>query len=249
MVWSVMTSLRQHRQAWEDLGRVDPMWGVITWADKRHGRWDPAEFFATGEQDIAWLMSCAEQLALPRQRGLALDFGCGVGRLTRPLAAHFEHYVGVDISEPMLSQARMWNRDCTHCRFVLNTTGDLRAFESGSADLIYSKYVLQHLPSTSLIESYLREFIRILRRDGLLVFQLPSRIALLHRIQPRRRLYALLRSFGVSEHLLLGKLELMPMGMRAISEPKVRAFLTSLGARVVRADHLSDLDQVYFVTR
>lgn len=244
-----MTSLRQHRRTWEDLGRVDPLWGVITWADKRHGRWEPAEFFATGEQDIKWLMSWAEQLGLPRERSLALDFGCGVGRLTRPLATHFENYVGVDISEPMLTHARAWNPDCTHCRFVLNTTGDLRAFESDSVDLIYSRYVLQHLPSTGLVESYLREFVRILRSDGLLVFQLPTRITLLHRIQPRRRVYTLLRYLGVSERLLLGRLELTPMGMRAVPEPRVQAFLTSLGARVVRVDHLSDLNHVYFVTR
>ena len=223
------------------------MWGIITWAPKRHGRWDPAEFFATGEQDVEWLMSCANLLGLPRERSLALDFGCGIGRLTRPLATHFENYVGVDISEPMLAQAREWNRDCGHCRFVLNTTGDLRAFESGSVDLIYSRHVLQHLPSTNLIESYLREFVRILRREGLLVFQLPTRIGLLHRIQPRRRIYTLLRNLGVSEHLLLEKLELMPMEMRALSEPRVRAVLNSLGATIVRADHHSD--HVYFVTR
>jgi ubiquinone/menaquinone biosynthesis C-methylase UbiE len=244
-----MTSLSQHRRGWEDLGRVDPLWGVITWADKRHGRWDPAEFFATGERDIEWLMSCANQLGLPWGRSLALDFGCGVGRLTRPLAIHFQNYVGVDISESMLTQAREWNRDCMDCRFVLNTTDDLRIFESGSVDLIYSRYVLQHLPSTSLVESYLQEFVRILRRHGLLVFQLPTRMALLHRIQPRRRIYTLLRNLGVSEDLLLGKLELTPMGMRAISESKVHAFLTSLGATVVRTDHLSDLNHIYFVTR
>jgi len=225
------------------------MWGVLNDASRRHGRWDPAEFFATGERDIVRVLERGEQIGLPRQRKVALDFGCGVGRFTRALASQFENYIGVDISETMLEQAREWNRDCTRCRFVLNTTGDLRPFESASIDLIYTKYVLQHLPSTALVQSYLSEFVRILRPEGLLVFQLPSRIAPIHRIQPRRRLYDLLRRLGISERLLLGRLELTPIRMRAMPEAQVTDFVTRLGARVMWVERGSDLDHIYYLTR
>ena len=244
-----MTSLRKHQRAWEDLGRVDPFWAVLNSPSRRHGRWDPAEFFATGKREIDSLMKSAEEMGLPRQRQSALDFGCGVGRMARSLASHFESYTGVDISEPMIAQAREWNQDCTRCRFVLNTAGDLQAFESGSVDLIYSRFVLQHLPSQPLVQAYLRDFIRMLKPGGLLVFQLPSRIGLLHRLQPRRRLYALLRGLGVSERLLLGPLKLTPMAMRAMPEADVAHLVQTLGGQLVRAEHPSDLDQVYFVTR
>jgi ubiquinone/menaquinone biosynthesis C-methylase UbiE len=194
-------------------------------------------------------MKSAEELALPHQRKSALDFGCGVGRMARSLASHFESYTGVDISEPMIARAREWNLDCPHCRFILNTTGDLRVFDSASFDLIYSRFVLQHLPSRALVESYLRDFIRILKPGGLLVFQLPCRIGLLHRLQPRRRLYTLLRGMGVSERLLLGPLKLTPMAMRAMPETEVAGFVQAVGGRLVRAEHPSDLDQIYFFTR
>jgi SAM-dependent methyltransferase len=243
-----MTSLPKHRSAWEDLGRVDPFWAVLNSPSRRHGRWDPAEFFATGKQAIDALMDAAEQLGLPQQRKTALDFGCGLGRMARSLASHFESYIGVDISEPMITQAREWNRECTRCRFILNTTGDLQIFESASVDLIYSRFVLQHLPSRALVEAYLRDFIRILRPGGLLVFQLPRKIGLLHRVQPRRRLYALLRGFGVSERVLLGPLKLTPIAMRAMPEAEVARLVETLGGHLVRADHPSDVDQVYFVT-
>jgi ubiquinone/menaquinone biosynthesis C-methylase UbiE len=193
-------------------------------------------------------MQAAEQLGLPEQRKTALDFGCGVGRMARSLAFHFESYTGVDISEPMIAQAREWNRDCGRCRFVLNTTGDLKSFESASVDLIYSRFVLQHLPSRALVESYLHDFIRILQPGGLLVFQLPNRIGVLHRLQPRRRLYSLLRDMHVSERVLLGPLKLTPMAMRAMPEVEVARLLETLGGRLLRAEHQSDLDQVYFVT-
>jgi len=194
-------------------------------------------------------MKSAEELALPHQRKAALDFGCGVGRMARSLASHFESYTGVDISEPMIARAREWNLDCPQCRFILNATGDLRVFESASFDLIYSRFVLQHLPSRALVESYLRDFIRILKPGGLLVFQLPCRIGLLHRLQPRRRLYTLLRGIGVSERLLLGPLKLTPMAMRAMPETEVAGFVQALGGRLLRAVHPSDLDQIYFFTR
>jgi SAM-dependent methyltransferase len=242
-------SLRGHQQAWEDLGRIDPMWAVLTSAPRRHGKWDPAEFFATGERDIATLMKRAGELGLPRERRTALDFGCGVGRLTRPLASYFERVIGVDISEPMIAQARQWHDSCRGCSFQLDTTGNLLSFENDSVDLIYTRYVLQHLPSADLVQSYLREFVRILRPGGLLVFQLPSRIGLLHRLQPRRRLYAVLRALGVSERVLLGPLELSPMRMGAMPEAQVTRLVGTLGARVVRVDRGSDLDQVYFLTR
>jgi predicted SAM-dependent methyltransferase len=116
-------------------------------------------------------------------------------------------------------------------------------------DLIYTKFVLQHLPSVELVRSYLSEFVRILRPGGLLVFQLPSRIPLRNRIQPRRRLYTLLRNLGMSERLLLGRLELTPIRMRAIPEGKVTRFLAELGSKLVRVERPSDLDHFYFVTR
>jgi SAM-dependent methyltransferase len=242
-------SLTRHRRAWEDLGRIDPLWAVLSSATRRHGRWDPAEFFATGEREIAALMKSADELSLPRERGVVLDFGCGVGRVARPLASHFENYIGVDISQPMIEQAGEWNKDCTRCRFVLNTARDLRAFESASADMVYTKKVLQHLPTQGILRSYLSELVRILRPGGLLVFQLPRRIGLLHRFQPQHRLYTVLRGLGISERLLLGRLKLLPMQMRSMPEAEVVGLLTRLGARVVRIDHASDVNQVYFVSR
>jgi SAM-dependent methyltransferase len=242
-------SLDAHRSSWEDLGRVDPFWAVLTDPARRHGRWDPAEFFATGETEIAALIKRVEALGLPHDRTLALDFGCGVGRMARPLASHFQNYIGVDISEPMIARAQEWNHECTRCRFILNTTGDLKSFETASVDLVHTRYVLQHLPTERLVRDYIREFVRILKPGGLLVFQLPCHISLAHRIQPRRRLYTLLRRLGLSEQLLLGPMSLTPMVMRSMSEAQVGRLITSLGARLVQSEHRSNMDHIYYASR
>ena len=244
-----MKSLRRHQQDWEALGRVDPLWAVLTSPSRRHGRWNTADFFATGVRDVDALMKTAAALGLPQRRDDALDFGCGVGRLTRALAGHFERCVGVDISAPMLAQAEELNRDCDRCRFVLNAAEDLRAFESASFDLVYTKYVLQHLPGRALVRSYLGELLRVLRPGGLLVFQLPERIGLLHRLQPRRRLYSLLRWLGFDERMLLERLELTPMRMGFMAEEAVTRLMSDLGGKVVRVERGSAVEHTYFVSR
>lgn len=104
----------------------------------------------------------------------ALDFGCGIGRLTQALAEGFERVVGVDIAPAMIEKAREANRFKEKCEYVVNSRDDLRMFGNGSFDFVISRIVLQHLPN-ALAESYLREFVRVLGAGGILVVQIPAR--------------------------------------------------------------------------
>jgi SAM-dependent methyltransferase len=242
-------SLSKHKRDWDDLGRVDPLWAILTSPEQRHGKWNPDAFFARGATEIAHVMARAGELGFPRQRRAALDFGCGVGRLTRALSPYFDQCTGVDISEEMIAKARDWHRDWPKCRFVLNTEGDLRVFEGGSFDLVYSNIVLQHLPTARLIETFIGEFIRTLTPDGLLVFQLPRHIPWKNRIQPRRRIYRMLRALGATEEYLLRSLKLTPMRMNFVPEAKVNRIVQAAGGVVRTVERGEPIDQVYYVTR
>jgi ubiquinone/menaquinone biosynthesis C-methylase UbiE len=125
---------------------------------------------------------------------MALDFGCGVGRLTRAFGHYFEQVIGVDISECMIARAKKLNASFPNCEFVVNQHEDLRVFPNDHFDMVFSGFVLQHIPSNRLIRLLICEFVRVLKDGGLLVFQLPSHLPLRNRIQPRRRLHALMRS-------------------------------------------------------
>ena len=180
--------LRSHQQRqWDHLALNDPFWGILADPAKRHGRWDPDEFFATGQAEIAAVMHDIEDLGYPRARKRALDFGCGTGRATQALADWFDHVTGVDISPSMLDLARKYNRAGARCVYTLNVDGDLHGFDANHFDFIYSRLVLQHLrPRQS--RQYVREFLRVLRPSGLLLFQLPSRRryrSVLHRLGSR----------------------------------------------------------------
>jgi ubiquinone/menaquinone biosynthesis C-methylase UbiE len=97
-------------------------------------------------------MGSAARLGYPSGREAALDFGCGVGRLTRALAKDFRRCYGVDISESMIAKARELNQSLPGCEFVLNTQGDLALFPDNHFDMIYTCRVLQHLPSRATIK-------------------------------------------------------------------------------------------------
>ena len=106
--------LELHRRDWEDLAALDPYWSIVSDAAGKFGRWDQAAFLATGEREVEAILRTATDLGYPTQFGRAVDFGCGVGRLTRPLAKRFEGCYGVDISARMISLATTLNRDLSN---------------------------------------------------------------------------------------------------------------------------------------
>jgi SAM-dependent methyltransferase len=165
--------LEELKKDWDALGRIDPMWAVLTHEDRRNRGWDAESFLANGREEIAGVMRDLERLGRPARRGRCLDFGCGVGRLTQALAEHFERSDGVDIAPSMLEEARKLNRHGARCVFHLNDTDDLGLFENGTFDFVYSNIVLQHV-GPAAAKAYIREFLRVLVPTGVVMFQLPS---------------------------------------------------------------------------
>lgn len=161
------------RKNWNRFGSTDPMWAVLTVPSKRRGKWTPSEFFETGKAEIAAAMDRLHSLGLaPNKDGRALDFGCGVGRLTQALGDNFQNVVGVDIADSMIEEARKFNRHSERCTYLVNNRPDLSQFESRSFDFVYSHIVLQHMrPEYST--RYVAEFMRILKAGGIAVFDIP----------------------------------------------------------------------------
>jgi SAM-dependent methyltransferase len=223
-----------HRRDWEEFASVgDPFWAVVADPKLKYGRWDADAFYAGGRREIDAMMRRAAELGRPARHATALDFGCGVGRLTRALGAHFDEVLGIDISEAMIGNARRLNAGHPHCSFALNVAADLGSLSDESFDLVHTRIVLQHQPSRAAIERYLSELLRVLRTDGLLVFQLPSRLSLAVRAQPRVNAYRLLRRLGATPRFLYWRLGLHPASMRHIPVEEVAAFIDSNGGRVL----------------
>jgi SAM-dependent methyltransferase len=136
--------------AWEEWGRRDPYFGVITNPKyRRVGMSQDAkrEFFDDGALLVNYLMARIKKHIDPKfAPNKALDFGCGVGRLLVPLAGIAEEVVGLDVSPSMLEEARRNcdDRQLGNVRFLLSDD-DLSAL-TDTFDLICSFIVFQHIP-------------------------------------------------------------------------------------------------------
>jgi SAM-dependent methyltransferase len=166
--------LKELQKHWNKLGEQDPLWAIITCDDKKGNKWNPDEFFETGRQEIKDVMQYVEKLGLLQQRGRALDFGCGVGRLTQALANYFEEVVGIDIAPSMVKLAKRYNQFGARCMYYVNGVDDLRLFSDQEFDFICTNIVLQHM-KPFYAKSYIKEFLRVLKPQGVLIFHLPSR--------------------------------------------------------------------------
>ena len=94
------------------------MWAILSDPSKKGRKWRLSDFFETGRREISILMYQLEKEKLPVRRGTALDFGCGLGRLTRALAEYFDSVWGVDVSRKMVDLADRLNRGGPRLRFL-----------------------------------------------------------------------------------------------------------------------------------
>jgi SAM-dependent methyltransferase len=167
-----MVKWRRLGWTWDQLARDNALGAILT-EGGAIADWRPQEFFATGRADIERFMTTLSRVAPQAPRTRVLDFGCGVGRITRALADHFSQVVAVDVSPSMIDQARTLNADRPGCTFVLNRARHLRRFADASFDVVYCRLVLQHI-QPALVRRYISELVRVVAPGGVLMFQLPE---------------------------------------------------------------------------
>ncbi len=135
---------------WEQFGKEDPYWAVLTHDEFRKGTLDDQaiqRFFQSGEEHVARILEVIRLQLVPGfSPASALDFGCGVGRLALPLATRCSRVVGVDVSPSMLEEARRNTqaRRASGVEWVLGD--DTLSRVTGRFDLVHTYIVLQHIP-------------------------------------------------------------------------------------------------------
>ncbi len=169
-------NLKEVGRNWNEFGEVDPLWSILTHKDKKNNLWNKKEFFNTGDILMQSTMREIQSLYPGLVYENALDFGCGVGRLTNPLGNYFKKVTGVDIAPSMIQLAKQYQKN-NNCAFLLNTKPDLTLFQNCQFDFICSFITLQHMSLMYQLE-YLKEFARILKPKGLMVFNIPNGLTL-----------------------------------------------------------------------
>jgi SAM-dependent methyltransferase len=154
------------RRYWDDAAARNAIYYVDT--TQRYDAPDPESFFADGRR-IAGI-ALRQPAAQPPGRGLAVEIGCGLGRICVALADMFDRVVGVDISEEMVRQARQAN-DTSNVDFRVGDGVTLPDVETATADFVLTFTVFQHAPNRRVIRSNIAEAARVLRPGGVFALQ------------------------------------------------------------------------------
>ena len=246
-----MTTLEQSAHEWENNAKSNALWAVLTDSDRKTQSWDVNDFFTTGRQEVGLILERLEQLgARPNSSGCFLDFGCGVGRVTRALASVFTYGYGIDVSPTMIAGPREFAAaDKRPARYLVNTSNNLALIESGSIDFVYSHIVLQHVPG-SCQAGFIAEFARVRRPGGIATFQLTTgtleglagrqlraakRIA--HKVAPAAGLMPLKRALGKDKTTASVSME-----MNVLSAGHVRHILDANDCVVLDAPYTNSTD-------
>jgi len=136
-------------EAWEQWGRRDPYFGVIT--DPRYRRRsikenDKHDFFESGRWHVDYVMKTIHGHIDPDFTARSvLDFGCGVGRTLVSFAQIANTVVGLDVSTSMLDEAGKNCRDRGLDNVKLALSDDALSALTESVDLIHCCIVFQHI--------------------------------------------------------------------------------------------------------
>lgn len=227
-----LARLQRH---WDEFGRRDPYWAILTDPAKKGNKWDVEEFFKTGEHEVEDVLAWVASLGVTIRRDRALDFGCGAGRISQALAVHFAHVTGVDIAPSMIALANRHNRHGERCRYVLNEHADLRQLPDASVDFLYSRLVLQHL-RPAVIKAYVAEFVRLLDADGVAVFNVPASpldAPVVGGFLKTHMPMPLIRLYRRAQHVLAERRNFPHMEINGVPPGEITPLVTGLGASVV----------------
>jgi SAM-dependent methyltransferase len=152
---------------WDERAREDPFFFVDNRLEYRQP--DVERFWAGGEQDLETMLAALGASLRPDDE--VVELGCGIGRLTRAIAARCASVRALDVSREMIDLARTHNPELTNVEWLVGDGESLAGIDDATADACISHVVLQHIPEPAISLGYIREMGRALRPGGWAAFQ------------------------------------------------------------------------------
>ncbi|MBM3299290.1 MAG: methyltransferase domain-containing protein [Deltaproteobacteria bacterium] len=167
---SSATHSAEMRELWNQLS-TQSEFGFISHLEPG-AQWDLEEFNIVGSRFVERMIERFKDYGdRPTGQSSICEIGCGVGRFLKPLARHFRHVIGVDVSIQMIAAAQRYCSGLGNISLYLNDGMALGGSESDSVDYCVSAGVFQHITDFRIIAGYIIEALRILRPSGIFLFQ------------------------------------------------------------------------------
>jgi SAM-dependent methyltransferase len=161
----------------ETLARIKRDWDRRAKRDARYyiAKRDSASEIAFRSSALRDLNALLSDVTGIGHHSVALEIGCGIGRLLKPLVDRVKEAHGVDASGEMIALARDYLRGVDRVHVYENGGTSLDQFGDETFDFVFSYITFQHIPERRIIESYVRESRRVLKPKGLFKFQVDGR--------------------------------------------------------------------------
>ena len=125
------------------------------------GHLDDAQMWKSGAADFASISGDISSGA----NSVALEIGCGVGRMLKAASEKFTRVIGIDVSRLAIAKARELVGTTAKIELVTSSGVDLNPVESQSIDFVWSFAALACMP-VPVIAAYLVEVRRVLKPTG-----------------------------------------------------------------------------------
>ncbi len=171
--------LERIRRQWTELGETEPLWSVLSTPEFKKANLNDeriAELRQSGQREASLVSVFENRLGIPLPKGVCVELGCGVGRITRFLAERFDKVIALDISPGNLAMCEEYMRSSGAHNVETRLMSSLSDFDGlPEFDFLFSVITIQHNPPP-IQKLILRALLSRIRPGGACVFQLPTHI-------------------------------------------------------------------------
>ncbi len=164
------------QETWQRLGEQEPYWSVLTAEQFKKSRLrDVDDFYNTGRHHVSTIFGTLDRNEVDYSLYQScLEYGCGLGRVTRWLSEKFSFVFGYDISRAHLQEANLYLSSQGVKNVILRHIARPKdIINLPKVDLVYTIIVLQHNPPP-IIRMIIKEMIKALNPGGAAIFQVPT---------------------------------------------------------------------------
>jgi len=159
------------KSEWNERAEENPCFYVSTFRKD----WDDKSFFEWGEVQVQAVIDglLREEGVAPEDK-VALEIGCGPGRMTRALSSRFKWIHAYDVSDRYVQMAVDKNKHLRNVTFRVNDGSSFPDVDDGSIDFAFSGWTMIHMPSKDVVVRNIEEVARTLRIGG--IYKIDPRI-------------------------------------------------------------------------